>query len=413
MTVRPVATGRSWQAITRLAVVLFALILVTGRTLAQAGSDSSSISIPFELVNRHIVVKVQVNESRPLSFVFDTGAQAAIINLDLARKLELKLTGNVRVGGAGPTVETGAFVQQASFTVVGLNGFSQPVRLALPLNKLQPKAGHDFDGIIGGDLIKEFVVEVDYQSRSLKFHNKESFTYTGPGQSIAIELVHGHPILNAEVTPVGRKSLAGRFVLDLGSGLALVLHGPFVDQQRLLGPDLKTIRSIGGLGAGGKTTGRIGRVAELKIGPYSINSPITLFSQDVAGAFAGSSLTGNIGAQIAGKFRIFLDYGRSRIILEPTKTFREPFDRAFSGLSLVAEGKDYRTFRVSEILEDSPASKAGIQPNDTIASIDGVPAEQLSLSRLNEMLELPVPYRLLIRRGKRTLQIVLTPRRLV
>jgi len=162
------------------------------------------------------------------------------------------------------------------------------------------------------------------------------------------------------------------------------LYSPFVDRHRLLGPDLKTIRLIGGLGAGGKTTGRIGRVAELKIGPYSLSSPITLFSQDEAGAFAGSSLTGNIGAQIASKFRIFLDYGRSRIILEPNKTFNEPFDRAFSGLSLVAEGKDYRTFRVSEILENSPASEVGIQPNDIIASIDEVPAEQLTLSKLNE-----------------------------
>ena len=98
-------------------------------------------------------------------------------------------------------------------------------------------------------------------------------------------------------------------------------------------------------GAGGRSFGRLGRVAALQIGPFTINNPIALFSQDKAGAFADGSLAGNIGAQIASRFRLFLDYGRRRIILEPSPTFADPFDRAFSGLSVRAEGPGLRTFR--------------------------------------------------------------------
>ena len=36
--------------------------------------------------------------------------------------------------------------------------------------------------------------------------------------------------------------------------------------------------------------------------------------------------------------------------------FGDPFDRAFSGLSLRAEGPDDRTFRVRDVLEQLPAS---------------------------------------------------------
>ena len=84
----------------------------------------------------------------------------------------------------------------------------------------------------------------------------------------------------------------------------------------------------------------------LQIGSFRINNPITLLSEASAGAFADDTLAGNIGAQIANRFRRFLDYGRRRIILEPSSAFGNPYDRAFSRLALRAEGADYRALRV-------------------------------------------------------------------
>ncbi len=168
-----------------------------------------------------------------------------------------------------------------------------------------------------------------------------------------------------------------------------------------------------GAGAGGEITGRIGRVSELKIGTFRIKNPITLFSQDKAGAFASSALAGNIGAQVAGKFKIFLDYSHERIIFEPNSTFPAPFDRASSGVRLMAEGKDYQTFRIKNVLENSPASEAGLQQDDVISAIDGRLASGLTLTDLNEMFERPVTYRLIVRRGDQVLKVTFTPRKLV
>jgi hypothetical protein len=383
------------------------------QTPAKAASTVRA-TIPFELNNKHIIVNLKVNNSRPLGFVLDTGDQVAIIDLDLARRLDLKLSGEVRVGGAGASIQRGAFVQDATFTIDELPGFSQPVRMALPLNGvLAPRAGRDFDGIIGEEFIKEFVVEIDYQAQVLKLHDKEKFVYNGPGESIPIRLVNGHPVLEAEVTPAGSAPLKGKFLFDIGAGLALALYSPFVAENRLLGPEAKTIRSLGGAGAGGETSGRLGRVTELKFGNYTIKSPITLFSEDKAGAFASTQLAGNIGARVANKFRLFLDYDRKRIIFEPNSTFAAPYDHAQSGLSVVAEGGDYRVFRVRAVLENSPASEAGLQKDDIITTVNNQTAADLTLSKLNEMFERPVPYKLTIKRGEQTLQVTLTPRRLV
>ena len=407
------------------ALVLSALLLTTaaahffqidrpGQSTSKPAVDAHIVTFPFELANRHVIIKVKINDSRPLSFVLDTGDQYAIVDLKRARELGLKLEGEIRVSGAGSGSAVGAYVRDSTFSIPGFAGFSQPVTLALPVANMAPRLGQDFDGIIGYDFIKNFVVELDYQARVIKLHDKDRFSYSGPGESIPVELTSdGHPIIEAEVTPLGLEPARGKFVVDIGSGLALALYSPFVTNHKLLGPGLKTIRALGAGGAGGTVSGQIGRVDQLKIGAFKIDQPITFFAEDKAGAFASSEVLGNIGAQVMNRFRVLLDYKRNRIILEPNSNFGKPYDRAFSGLSLQADGQDYRIFRITAVLENSPASESGLQKDDIIAAIDGKPASELSLAGLTEMFEREVAYELTVRRGEQTLRVKLTPRRLV
>ncbi len=79
----------------------------------------------------------------------------------------------------------------------------------------------------------------------------------------------------------------------------------------------------------------------------------------------------------------------------------------------MAEGKDYQTFRIKNVLENSPASEAGLQQDDVISAIDGRLASGLTLTDLNEMFERPVTYRLIVRRGDQVLKVTFTPRKLV
>lgn len=375
---------------------------------------TAPVTIPFELVTRHIMVKVRINNSRPLSFVFDTGDQVGIVDIEVAKELGLKLQGQVQIGGAGSGTLPGSMVQEANWTLPGLEGFSQPIKLAIPLGKMGARFGHDFDGIIGAEFIKQFVIEVDYPGRVIRLHDKNQFSYSGSGESIPVQLDRqGHPIIDAEVTPLGSDAIKGKFVLDLGAGGALALTTPFVGEHRLLNSDIKTIKAIGLGGAGGQSNGRIGRVTELKIGKYKIASPLTIFSEDKAGAFSSSALAGNIGQQIASRFKLFLDYEHNRIIFEPAATFGDPFDRAHSGMALAAEGRDYKTFRITDVLENSPASEAGLQKDDLIIQVNDKAAPELTLTKIGELFEKSTPYKMTIRRGDQTLQVTLTPRRLV
>ena len=396
-----------------LAILLVYLAFTTGLG-QQTAPATAEVSIPFDMVTRHIMVKVKVDKSRPLSFVFDTGAGRGMIDIDRAKELGLNLVGRIRVGGAGSQTHTGAMVQNSRWALVGYESFSQPLSLAIPLGHIAARFGHDLDGIIGSEFIKQFVVEVDYEKRLLKLHDKSKFNYNGPGETIPIQLTReGHPLLEAEITPIGGKPARAQFVLDLGSGGALALHSPFVNEHRLLEGHGKTIRAIGVGGAGGQSFGRFGRVAELKIGNFRIANPISLFSQDKAGAFANESLAGNIGQRIAGKFKLFLDYDNRRIIFEPARSFGEPFDRATPGIALRAEGSNFTTFRITDVLENSPGSEAGLQIDDLLMKVDDTPNTDLTITKLQELFEQSKPYKLAIRRGGQTLQVTLVPRKLI
>ncbi len=206
-----------------------------GRHAPEASAPKPVVTIPFKLVTRHIVVPVKINNSRPLSFVFDTGDKVGIVDIARAKELGLDLHGQVRIGGAGSDTLLGSYVRGATWKLQGFEDFSQPVALAIPLGRLAARFGHDFDGIIGSDFIKQFVIEVDYQARVLKLHAKDGFVYSGNGESIPIQFNgQGHPLIDAEVTPRGGQPIKGRFVFDLGSSGALALHSPLVKEHRLL-----------------------------------------------------------------------------------------------------------------------------------------------------------------------------------
>ena len=385
-----------------------------GRHALETSAPKPMVTVPFKLVTRHIVVPVKINNSRPLSFVFDTGDKVGIVDIARAKELGLDLHGEVHIGGAGSDTLLGSHVRGASWKLQGVEDFSQPITLALPLGRLAARFGHDFDGIIGSDFIKQFVIEVDYQARVLKLHAKDGFVYSGSGESIPIQFnSQGHPLIDGEVTPRGGQPIKGKFILDLGSGGALALHSPLVKAHRLLEANHQTIRAIGVGGAGGAVQARIGRVSELKIGKFRIAGPTALFSQDKGGAFANSSLAGNIGQRIASKFKLFLDYERRRIILEPASTFPDPFDQAQSGMAITAEGADFSILRIFDVLEDSPASEAGLLKNDQIVKVNNKDAADLSITALGEMFERPGNYRITVRRGDKTIEVTLTTRMLI
>ena len=98
----------------KLVTTLLAAALLTA---SRGISSAPPVIVPFDLINRHIVIGAAVNGSRPLSFVLDTGDKLAIVDRDRARELGLTLSREVKVGGIGSSQMTGYVVSGATLVV--------------------------------------------------------------------------------------------------------------------------------------------------------------------------------------------------------------------------------------------------------------------------------------------------------
>jgi hypothetical protein len=399
-----------------LTTVLFITVSIAGANSVspasgQTTSRKTDTSLPFELVSNHIFMPGSVGQSGPLWFVLDTGDKFGVIDVDRARALGLQLQGQIPIGGAGSGLLKGSFVKDGTMTLKGLESAPQKLSLAIPLEEMSRVLGHDFDGILGQDFIGQFVLEIDYISSRVVLHDKNSYVYSGQGDAIPITFnMAGHPQATGLIVEPGRDPVEGTFAIDIGYGGSLLVNSSFVEKNQLLTPTKKTIAAIAGIGVGGESKALIGRVNAFKLGRFVIDNPVVSFSQDVQGAATAMNV---IGADILKKFKVFLDYGRNRIILEPNSQFADVIEYHKSGLFLRGNGSDHREITVMSIIENSPASDTGIQKGDTLVAIDGRPATEFTLSQINQMLKQEKLFLLRFKRSEEFIEVKLKPRRLI
>jgi hypothetical protein len=336
-----------------------------------------------------------------------------VIDLAVAKALGLKLGAPVDAGGGGKKAVMGNMLSDSPFSLVGLKDFSQPLFLALPMDDLAKISGHEWAGILGTDFISEFVVQIDYLSKTITLHNKMTYQYRGKGQSFPVTFnAAGWPVIQAAVIDGERPAIEGKFVLDIGNNGALLLNRPFVESEHFLRPDRHTVPLLEGRALGGGFDASLGRITGLRIGRFLIKNPVTVFSRAADGPFAATESQGNIGAMILEKFEIILDYAKSRVILEPNSQFAEPIQYDRSGLSLVSFGEGYKDFKIDAVAENSPASEVGLLPGDLLVEVNGSPASAFSLSDIRQTLKEANQCDLTVRRGseRRSVKLKLRPR---
>lgn len=394
-------------------VIASALSLSACDSVAQAYPLAKDVAIPFEMANNHIFLKVKIDQSPPTWFVLDTGDKYAIIDAQIASALRLNLGGQVDVTGVGSTTTKANYVSNSSYSIVGLDGFAQQIFLALPLSDIAVHTGHPASGVIGFDFLSKFVVEIDYDRKTLILHDRDHYQYRGDGETLPLTFNHGHAHIPAQITQDGRAPIDGTFLLDIGDGGAVTLNSPFVAQEHLLGSGGKTVIRTLGYGVGGGFESPVGRISQLKVSRFVIAHPVTAYSTAQSGAYASTDVQGSIGADILRKFKVILDYAHDRVILERGAHFADPLEYDMSGLALAAVDTRQKTLRVDEVYADSPASEAGIQSGDVLTAIDGRPISDFSLSDVREMFRHETKYDLAFNRSGRRIAVALKLRRLI
>lgn len=331
-------SSRSWVRFILSAVFTVSLGAASSAVASDVRftSGRNALKIPFRLYNNHIYLRVAVNGSAPLWFVLDTGARNIIASKH-ARALGLKLTPAGQAVGNGEKTQDVFTTENVSFALPGITVTRQKFAV-LDFENLEecsneldvdargnlvkrerPRKGDErqpFDGVLGDEFFRLFVVEVDYAAQMMNLHEPKNYKYNGRGEAIPLEVWSRYVFVRTQLASSKGVNVTGLFMIDTGHMSALMLHRPFVEKNGLLPPDNEST-PFEVCGIGGGSMSRMGKLESLRLGSLDVKSPVTLFSQAKDGNLISTDYDGVIGNAILRRFHVVFDHSRSRMILEP------------------------------------------------------------------------------------------------
>jgi hypothetical protein len=391
--------------------LLLAELLALGGCAASPRVPALAAVVPFDLWGDWIVVRASVNGTGPYNVVVDTGAPFSLVS---------------------PTVSAAAAASSSrgkAYVMRGVGGATRPVTrvdgltarldggLELPLtwgedthasvfDSLSSTAGVRIDGLVGFDLFSRYVVEIDYDGSVLRLYEPAAFAYSGPGAMVSLRAGRGRMFIPARVVARdGDEPVDCLLTLDTGGGgVDVLLDGGLLARHAL--DERVRVRPAAGDGVAGDFPGTSGRLAALHLGPFRLTDVTAAFVRDDPrdiddGLLCGGALR---------RFRVFVSFPHRTVILVPGRTFDEVRPNHSSGLVLEAFGPALRSYRVKQVLPDSPALDAGVREGDELVAVDGRPAGELTMSEINALLRTDDARALTLRRGEVEVRSLVRPR---
>jgi hypothetical protein len=376
-------------------------------------AGAEEVSVPFQLVNQHIVLPVLVNGAGPFRIVLDTGMPMEQIGLHDTAKTEalhLSCLDNVQVmvGGAGGSGKAKPVRMAEGLTLqIGDLKLSDAGATLLP-----PIPGFSAysDGVIGGVLFRHFAVTVDNDRGLVILRRPES--YQPPSGAAVLRLTRNHAASYVEATvQVGEAApVSVSLVVDLGATHAVSLNER--EEAGIVVPPSAIATTIG-RGMSGYLEGRVGRIRSIELGGLKLTDVVATFPDRRHQSPRGmDSRDGNLGNGVLSRFNVTFDCAGERMVLQPARRFTEPFEWDMSGIQ--AEPTPDGSMRVREVLANSPAAEAGVRKEDLLVRIAGRPVDAKNYFDLREKLRKAgdtVPVEL--RRGKKQVDVSLKLRRLI
>lgn len=351
-------------------------------TKASFPSDKDVVEVPFVLQQNKIVIPIQVNGSRPLSFVLDTGAPTAVLlDSTLGASLDLTIMGEAQVVGAGQGAapRTIPVAGNVTFEVGGITITNATMAVGLGNSGLGARG---FDGVLGRSIFSNLVVDIDWGNHIIRLYDPGSYAYKGNGTTFPLTVMpNGFPYVQASVSLDGEQDIPVTLVIDTGASHAVSFEATSRDEVPV--PD-KAITTILGWGASGEVRGELARVERLQLGNYVLEDVLASFSDE--NAFrnvrrpSGSTFKrhGNLGAEVLKRFRSIFDIPNNRLILEPTDRVDDAFRFTTIGLRVRPWWIGAEEIEIADVFDRSPGKTADIQVGDRITALNGKPIKAMN-----------------------------------
>lgn len=350
-----------------------------------------SARIPFSFVNNILIIHLTINQHGVLNFILDSGVRSTLfLDRSLSQEFLQPTQYKQRISGLGEGEPLIAHYSPGNTIQIGpIQGINQGIFvLSEDLFEYSKRLGMPIHGLIGYDLLRHFITEIDYSRHYLRFHNPARYRAKKRRNSTRLPLqINGSkPYVNCLIEQANGSLLPVKLLIDTGGSFALWL-------SPLSNPALKIPKNSrpGFLGQGlnGPIHGQLGRINRIELKPFSLMHPTVSFpdSASVSSVVIKDGRNGSIGGEILRRFKVILNYPNQEILLQPNGFFPKPFYFNLSGIELFTPFPGHNVFVVAEVRTGSPADKAGIRPGDQILWVNGLPSIDYDLNALLNLLQ--------------------------
>lgn len=392
----------------------------TANTFQFANLNKRSEKVKFTSVNSLIILPVEVNGILT-NFLVDTGINKTLLfSFQEPNLLNTESLKRVTIKGFGNDEKLYAYQSKGNqLKIEGLINNNAELYLFFDNDyNLTNKLGVTINGIIGYDLLKDFVVRINYQRNEMKFYQPHKFNRKLTWfDQLPIEFYKNKPYINSFSEDESLKKDSLKLLIDTGSSDALWL---------IEGADVKikqpNFRDVIGYGFAGLVEGYRSQLSNFNLGNYQLSDVNVAYPDESYFSFLEEVQfrDGSIGSEMMRRFTWFIDYPNQQVFFKANSEIDAPFVNDMSGLVVKYGGvevikrvlpqsvsinqdtnyrkneEDYTSVNVSfeivnqlvieAIRPNSPADLQGLLPEDILLEINGKPAYTKNLEELTKTL---------------------------
>ena len=381
--------------------------------------------VKFELVNNLIIIPIEVNGAQ-LSFILDSGVNKPILfNLSDKDSIQINNVSEIVIKGLGEGEPINALISSSNLFRIG-EVVNTDQQLYVVMDKelnLSPRLGIPVHGIIGYDLFRDFIVELNYSSKYLKLHDPDLYRSkkSSKTRTLPLQIIQNKAYVQGDVLMKNKQCIPVKLLIDSGSSDALWL---FEDLDRGLGVPRDNYVDFLGQGLSGSIYGKRTKIDGIKLAGFLLKDVKTAFPdlQYFNSMTTFGDRNGSLGGEVLKRFTLVFNYGNSTLSLRKNSLFNKPFDFNLSGIDIQHNGMRYisesiadvngavladsgksfgdvqilfenmtRLSMVPEIIVSgiragSPGHEAGLQEGDVILAVNGKKVHHYKLQQILHML---------------------------
>jgi len=277
-------------------------------------------SYPFQMSGSFIILQAKINNSNPLYFILDSGVKNAIITeLGANDEVLLNYKATKTLQGLGGNDPITTLLSDSNTIQIGkIKLFNKDV-FVLPNGffNLSQELGTKINGIIGYDFFTDYIVQIDYTNKRLKFYrNQLDFKPPKGYQSIKMNIESQKMFIYLNILETDSAHRKIKMLIDTGAELTAWFQT--ISNKSVKMPE-KSVHGRIGEGLSGEITGIFARVPQLCIANFCFFQPIVVFldSSSMTPALIKSDRDGTIGGQLLKRFNIIIDTHNQNFYFKP------------------------------------------------------------------------------------------------